>query len=324
MTTQEHEKNYYPASRQITEADAPAILPLWEGMVPSSLGEYDGSRILLHGPPSVGKTSFAFGMLNAIATGQDFLGRKTTMTPCLFVSLDMSKGLVFRRWIDTRFVQKKAIDFFYCRSFNCLDPMFTSSDLYSFLRAKVQEGKHGLVAIDALREVHTRSMNDDDIPHQVYEVFREWFPSCTVMFIHHTRKSKFAQNGAMIAPSDDDALGSRFWTALATVSLSLQPLNRDLIKLDVGKSQAYPMLYEPMKLFIEEQTMECKIYDEQRVAWEKQQYKKAEQACLQQYTGLGQYPLWSKLSGREQDEAMGKVLGVSPRTMRRYRHALLA
>jgi hypothetical protein len=269
----------------------------------------------------VGKSTFCFDLAQHVQTGQDFLGRSTTETNTLFVSLDMPKCVVFNRWLGNPNANPpvppftRTFDFYSFDPFDCLDLGFRTSTVYCHIQAIVRQRNIKFAIFDALREVHGRSLNDDDVAQKVYKEFKEWMPGVTLCLIHHTRKQRMDSNGRMIGGgTDDDSHGSKYWTNLAQVGLSLHKANKEITEINVTKSQVYPMLDEPMSVFLDDKLVKVHLWDDATQRQDKGKLMTAEQA-------LAQTPGWHKKTRSQQNDELAKKLGVSLRTLRRYREA---
>jgi len=311
---------WYPGIYKVTPADAPIPNAIWEGIIPSSAPN-DMNKVILFGPPSVGKSTFMFDLAEHVQTGQTFLGRATTRTNTLFVSLDMPKCVVFNRWLGNPNANPpvppftRTFDFYSFDPFDCLALDFRTSTVFLHLLAVVRQKKIGFVIFDALREVHSRSLNDDDVAQKVYAELKAWMPGVTVCLIHHTRKSRFDQSGRAISGgTDDDSHGSKYWTNLAQVGIALHKTNQVVTEVNVTKSQVYPMLDDPMSVFLDDRLVKVHLWDDATQQQDKAKLLTAEQACAQT-------PGWHKKSKVQQNQDLAARLGISIRQLYRYRAA---
>jgi GTPase SAR1 family protein len=303
---------FYPSTYAVQAIDAPVPAPIWEGIIPSSI-DPDMNKVILFGPPSVGKSTFCFDLAEHVQTGQDFLGRKTTATNTLFVSLDMPKCVVFNRWITSGF--KRSFDFFSFDPFDCLGLGFQQTQFYWVMKSIVVQRNIGFIIFDALREVHSRNLSDDDVAQKVYAEFKAWFPGVTLLMIHHTRKGRYDPQGKLVSGgTDDDSHGSKYWTNLAQVGVALHKANQSVTEVSVTKSQVYPMLDDPMSIFLDDKLVKVHLWDEAM-----QQSDKAKLLASEQK--LSQTAGWHKKSRAQQNTELAVDLGISIRTLYRMRAA---
>jgi hypothetical protein len=290
-------------------------------MIPST------GTTLMFGRSGVGKTVLAWNLLNAVAAGQTFLGRKTTPCAGMFLSMDTPRPMVIDRWIANNPQFHPAFEFAaYQGSFDCLDPLFDQSQLYQDVQNAIQEKrdpvtgallrpKIQLVFVDALRNVFNGEMNDDNMPYKVYESFQSWFQGAAVVFIHHTRKAQVFQGKVVEGNVDDEATGTKYWVNTAQVALSLKMYNESVLKLQMGKSQCFGQWDEPIK---------AELNGSFVTPWTKAQaghYSQTYSTALAHLSAND--PSWSAYTITEKDEAMATHLGVVARTIRKYRSAYL-
>lgn len=194
-----------------------------------------GGIVLLNGPPSAGKSQLLWQLLNAVQDGGTFLDRPTAQGNALLLNLDMYENALWHRWKATGL--EPHFDLVVSEPFNCMRMGWQRSELVQSLAAMHQQRQYTCVAIDALAEVHGTTASNDAAPTAVYGAFRALFPGATLLFNHHDRKRGRTEFGIPSARSDEDALGTQMWKALATVALHLYPADEFLVSLDMTKSQ---------------------------------------------------------------------------------------
>jgi hypothetical protein len=64
---------------------------IWDGILPA------GGMSLLVAKPKVGKTTLAFNLAVAVSRGEEFLGRKTTQGPVVYLALEEKKGEIKKK-----------------------------------------------------------------------------------------------------------------------------------------------------------------------------------------------------------------------------------
>lgn len=297
----------YPAKYQFSAKDLKRVGQYVENMIPST-----GST-LLFGAAGVGKTTVACNLMNAVATNQQFLGRNTNRTNCMFLSLDTPEPIVLERWLTNKppFQQQFAfVDG--SPGFDTLHPQFQDTQFYRSIAEYVRENKIGLVVVDSLRDCFNGEMNADSTPQHVYSEFAKWLDRAAVIFIHHTRKPQFANGKQVEGNVDDEATGSKYWINKAQTALYLNPVREDVLKLRMGKSQCFRQWEEP--ILLEMSGMDVAEWSGKTAAYTAT-YNAAFAHC--QTT----VPDWHNLSKMDRDREVAKHLGVSPRTVRRMEAA---
>lgn len=293
----------YPAGYTFTAKDLHPTGQYVENMIPST------GSVLLFGTSGVGKTTFACNMMNSIKGKQQFLGRNTNLTNCMFLSLDTPEELVKERWVRNKPLPfQQQFSFVPYGAFDCLHPQFQESPLWTKLGAYVREKKIGLVVVDSLRDVFDGEMNNDNNTQKVYSIFQEWFNRATVIFIHHTRKAPIMNGKIVEGNVDDEATGSKYWINKAQVSLYLKPVREQILKLQMGKSQCFKQWNYPILLEMDE--MQVSEWDKAKTLQYTATYNNAEAWCKANVID------WAIMNKRERDEAMGQHLGCSGRWVR--------
>lgn len=265
--------------------------------------------VLLHGAPGVGKSTITWQMANALESGTEFLHLKTARSRVLFLSLDMPKYGLYHRWKETNF--DPLFDVAFVDTFDVCDPGFRYSKVYAALKERHIAQHYGLVIVDALGRVITRSVINDELPNVVYSTFTLWFPNACILFLHHDRKRKVTESGRLAEASEEDASGNTFWRAFATITLHLWRVNRSIVRLEHTKSQIGPMI-DSIDLYMNEFGTNLEIYDEYKQRLDAKRLMESE-AILRQ-----QHPRWDKFSRMKRIQLTAQLCGVSTSTVYRW------
>ena len=217
---------------------------------------------LLSGEPGIGKTAFGWGLGQAMANGEEFLGHATKAGDVLYLSLDMTRGQIKHRIHKTGFAPKfKFIS--YAPYVNCLSGTFRASLLYRTVQSELAVGNYQLVIIDALVELIGSSLNEDNVPSQVKSILKEWIPNIPVLVLHHTRKRQYFK-GSAIRAGGEQSSGSQFWRGLCCSHLIFDSTNvKHKIVLKHDKSQIDEKA-DDLEVFVDFATSTIKLWTEYR------------------------------------------------------------
>lgn len=227
-----------------------------------------GGILLLHGPPTAGKTQLAMTLAGSIATGVPFLGRYPVQQGLvLFVQADMATELLKERLDRVEWLRNAPIAFLTCE--NTFDVLQPPPELRSaFLEA--YKLSPTFVIVDSLRDVHDLDEDKSLSSKIVYQAWRSFFPGSGFCFIHHN--SKPPKQGLIDdAARDTQARGSIAWLANAKAGFELKRRHsksnpeEHLANLHFTKQrgQAQPDIL----LRMQEETLLCEPIEE--TAWHK-------------------------------------------------------
>lgn len=195
---------------------------------------------LIHGKGGHGKTQFAFALMNAITTGDLFLGRYQCQEgKVLYLQFDMPITLFQERLLKARprtrapekvvVVPHKPIN-------------ITDANAQDAIEALVAKHEPVLVIVDTLRKVHRYDENDNSVPSVVYDAWRDAVgPDIAVIIIHHDRKSPVIQTKG----SEDDPIesfrGARAWIDDSDLGIHLYKYGKkNKVKMDFSKLRCAP------------------------------------------------------------------------------------
>jgi hypothetical protein len=247
-------------------------------------------------------------MAEAIQTGTSIWGFPVHQANVLFIELDTPWMLVHERWLEAEprfepsFVQ-------------AYEPC--SIDYREFLRP-YQDERHkaimdmlwdlhkryqfGVVFVDALREVAPGDLSMSGTPRRVYDAFKTLFPNCSIVFIHHERKS----GSNTFGPGDplQAAAGSMEFVNVAQVALQFHQRGKDTW-LSHRKTQASAE-FDPLPISLGSDGVYVRHRDQQRFA--------VVEKVMAENPGLGM---------RELDKLIGEKLGMTDRSARVIRTAMM-
>jgi hypothetical protein len=160
---------------------------LWEGALP------EAGMSLVVGKPKAGKSTFAFAMSLAVASGRDFLNRATTAGTVVYLALEEKRAEVKKK-LEAAGGQVENILFHFGAA---------PAEAVAGVGELVKETRARLLVIDVLQKfLRVRDLNDYALVTNALEplltVARE--SGCHVLLTHHAGKAD--------RPEGDDVLGS--------------------------------------------------------------------------------------------------------------------
>jgi len=160
---------------------------IWDGILPA------GGMSLLVAKPKVGKTTLAFNLAVAVSRGADFLGRKTTQGPVVYLALEEKKGEIKKK-LAAAGIDDESIRFHFGSA--PINAMAEVEPLIAETGAK-------LLIIDVLQKFcRLRDLNDYAIVTNALEPLMAAArkQGCHILLTHHAGKAD--------RPDGDDILGS--------------------------------------------------------------------------------------------------------------------
>jgi len=288
----------------MVSAALPPIRMLFDPLIP----EY--GKTLLHGPPGSGKSALMWGVGNAVAIGESYLGLATTQTNVLLISTDMSIYELKHRWGDS-FLPK--FDILAIAGFDCTNQQFAKSALYSLVQRHVADNNVKLVMIDALGGTHSgRSARDDETADLVDHSLSKWLPDVSLLLLGHDRKLRYSSDGAANEPSSEDFLGSQKWRANMTSQLHMWPVGEYISVLKHEKSQVAMRHEDQVRVYIDING-KAEAWSEHRSRQVVDMYQQAVQTL-----GLQNEPPMRQIA------AIAAHYEKSERTIKRWRAMMLA
>ena len=186
---------------------------------------------IIHGKAGHGKSQWMLTLLEALSSGNNFLGKyKTTESKILYIQADMPENL-FNERLNKAYASFRArenIIITQTRAFNIFDPR--AQDCLADLAAKYTPD---MVVVDTLRKTHLEKENDSDASGIIYATWQEIF-NAGIFFQHHDRKSHFVPKGSKKddgSDSDPEAhpetfRGNRSWVDDSDLGIHLYKFAR--------------------------------------------------------------------------------------------------
>jgi hypothetical protein len=191
-------------ARDLLAFEEPETEWLWEGILPA------GGLSLLVAKPKVGKTTLAFNLAVAVASGREFLGRRTNQSPVIYLALEEKRSEI-RKKLKALGEAPERICFHFGSA---------PEKAIEEVRTLLQETKAGLLIVDVLQKLcRVKDLNDyaqvTNTLEPLMAMARE--QNCQILLTHHAGKAD-RQDG-------DDILGST--ALLGGVDTLIQIKKRD-------------------------------------------------------------------------------------------------
>ena len=208
--------------------------------------DYDG-KMIIAGPPGVGKSNLALDLARTLVSGKRWLGHFPIRKPgyrVLYVDLEMG-GRSLQRRLKKLQIQGAALSSLHIFRFPYLRVEEESG--YTGLRDVLARCKPDVVIIDPFRNVHGLDENNSNEMAAVLSRFNQLMADfgCAFVLVHHSRKGEKGK-----AERNQDALrGSTAIEAWATSTLVLNP-GSDLgrIQADMAKARDAEEYIAPLYL----------------------------------------------------------------------------
>jgi len=175
------------SAKEIVNANDPETPWLWEGILP------EGGMSLCVAKPKVGKTTLALNLAVAVARGTEFLGRKVTQGPVVYLALEEKKAEVKKK-LKALGIEDELINFHFGSA---------PQEAMKQVEALIKETGAKLLVIDILQKFcRLRDLNDYAAVTNALEPLMAAArkQGCHIMLTHHAGKAD-REDG-------DDILGS--------------------------------------------------------------------------------------------------------------------
>jgi len=174
-------------AKDLLSLEEPETEWLWEGILPA------GGLSLLVAKPKVGKTTLAFNLALAVASGRDFLGRKTKQSLAVYLALEEKRSEI-RKKLKALRETPEGLSFHFGSA---------PEKAIQEVRTLIQETKAGFLVVDVLQKLcRVKDLNDyaqvTNTLEPLMATARE--ENCHILLTHHAGKAD-RQDG-------DDILGS--------------------------------------------------------------------------------------------------------------------
>jgi hypothetical protein len=153
-----------------------------------------------------GKSLLALKMVEAIATGEKFLGEFVTQkSKTLVIDLEMSKDDIIERTQSIIHHEMDGLDFYHSQTFNICDDQD-----FEWLKNTISINEYKLLVLDTYSMAHNKNENDNTevniVNHRLLRLINEC--NITILFLHHHRKlSKGEQMSQSSSRGATDIIG---------------------------------------------------------------------------------------------------------------------
>lgn len=189
-----------------------------EALVDQILHEKDS--VLFAGKAKTGKSILLFQLICSLTNGEPFLDRFEVRRKCRVLYLQLEGSMSDSKDRFERMTKALPMDqdnFFLF--FSPPMPLNTTEALVKLIK-EIQDkmGKVDVIVIDPLYFAMKGSMSDDMAVRELtgnLRILQEHF-NCACIIVHHFKKSRRDEKGAILTPDDDDVFGSVFFQAWIT------------------------------------------------------------------------------------------------------------
>jgi archaellum biogenesis ATPase FlaH len=205
---------------------------LYSGWLP--LGGYG----VIVGPPNVGKTQIAIRLAEAAALGQkflqwDFVG--TGPVRVMLYSLEMGAVPLAHFFNLMPDLEDKALENLYVYPIG-ENLMLDDPKKKALFLSDVDAVRPGLIIIDSLAQVGTKSLNDDEAIRKTHEIFRQVrkLANCAIVVVHHYKKAQEkSHTGDLDSMYGGIYIGAEADTVLAFLPHREDPKSREVTAIRV-------------------------------------------------------------------------------------------
>ncbi len=231
---------------------------LWAPMIPAR------AKVIVHSSPSVGKSAFSWGVMNAIQTGEDYLGLPTKKARCLLVSNDMTEHMFKMRWAEN-FTPK--FPFIMIPKSDISSEVFTHSDAFKNIYRFVRENQIDLVCIDTLGGLCMgKSMSSDETATLLTGIVNQWIGTeRSILILHHDKKMGRDSGGNKFFADKEDFLGSQMWSSDCTSQIHMWKSREHQSCIKHVKSQVSALHEDTLKVYINLTGM-AELWDDKRAS----------------------------------------------------------
>lgn len=277
----------------------PAAEFLWNPMIPAR------AKIITHSAPSVGKSAWSWGVMNAIQAGESYLGMPTKKAKCLLISNDMTEHMFKMRW-DKNFVPR--FDFIVIPKSDISSEAFHKSDAFKFIYSYVRENEIELVCIDTLGGLCMgKTMASDETATLLTGVINHWIGTDrSILILHHDKKMGRDSSGTKFYADKEDFLGSQMWSSDCTSQIHMWKSRDHQSCIKHVKSQVSALHEDTIKVYINLTGM-AELWDDKRA-----------QDVIQKFNAVVSANKLEGATSTEQVMAVMKVHQISERTAWRW------
>lgn len=292
--------------RLIESADWPTVrdsLPpadfLWDPMIPAR------AKIITHSAPSVGKSAWSWGVMNAIEAGEPYLGLPTRKGKCLLISNDMTEHMFKMRW-DKNFEPR--FPFIIIPKSDISSDVFRNSDAFKFIYSFVREREIDLVCIDTLGGLCMgKTMASDETATLLTGIVNQWIGTDrSILILHHDKKMGRDSSGNKFFADKEDFLGSQMWSSDCTSQIHMWKTREHQSAIKHVKSQVAALHEDTLKVYINLTGM-AELWDDKRA-----------QDVVNKFNSIVTGQKLADATSTEQVMAVMKAYSISERTAWRW------
>lgn len=143
----------------------------------------------LVGEGGVGKTALSYSLIKAISEGSDWLGVFPTTESKVLILDKENENVDIQQSLLNQGVTSKNVYHYSAKDFNFVNPQTGEpSEQATYLKMFIEREGISVVLMDSLVDFFIGSENDSIMVAQNFVFWRDTFPNCAILAIHHENK----------------------------------------------------------------------------------------------------------------------------------------